>query len=213
MKITLISPQADIQKEQELINALFEKGLDYLHLRKPGHTKEELENYLKQIKPAYYRKISIHSHYNLLEKYNLGGMHLPEKVRKEIDLKEIFKVAKKRGLNVSTSIHSISEIKEMNEFSYIFLSPVFDSISKPAYTSAISLPAFSSYKETTPAKTKVMALGGIEKNNLDKIMDAGFDGFAMLGYLWKGFEQNKNIEECVDKFLEIKLKVSELSKV
>jgi thiamine-phosphate pyrophosphorylase len=213
MKIILISPQKDIQKEQELINALFEKGLDYLHLRKPDHTKDELENYLKQIKPAYYRKISVHSHYNLLEKYNLGGMHLTENVRKEINLNEILKVAKKRSLNVSTSIHSISEMKGMNAFSYIFLSPVFDSISKPAYKSAICLPEFSSFKETTSLKPKVIALGGIEKNNLDKILEAGFDGFALMGYLWNEFEKEANLEECIDKFLGIKLKVSELSNV
>ena len=213
MKIILISPQSNIQKEQEFVNVLFEKGLDYFHLRKPGYSKEELEAYLKQIKPAYYRKISVHSHYNLLEKYNLGGIHLPENVRKETNVKEILKVAKKRSLQVSTSIHSISEIKEMNAFSYVFLSPVFDSISKPDYKACISLPEFSTLKEITSIKTKVIALGGIEKNNLDKILRAGFDGLALMGYIWKDFEKEPIIKNGLDKFLEVTTTVKELSKV
>jgi len=213
MKIILISNPVDIQKEHELIEALFEKGLDYFHLRKPDHQKSDFENFLKKIKPSFYKKISIHSHYDFIGKYNLRGIHLPEKIINEPEVKELIKTVKKRNLTVSSSIHSVFDIKECNKFDYIFLSPVFDSISKPDYHSKIDLEEFKKLKSLENIKPKVIALGGIDINNIQKISEVGFDGHAILGAIWKDFEKDANIENAIDKFLKIKLKVSELSKI
>lgn len=213
MKIILVSHPLPIQKEHDLVNALFEKGLDYFHLRKPDYSKSDLESFIQQIKPSFYRKISIHTHYALMGKYNLSGIHLPEKIRKDPATRDLIKMAKSRNLKVSTSLHSITDIKEAKLFDYAFLSPVFDSISKPDHASAIDLSEFKKIKSSEPFKTKMIALGGIEINNVEKLADAGFDGIALLGTIWQDFELNNDVHSGIEKFLEIKKRLSELSKV
>lgn len=206
MTITLISNPTDIQKEHGLINALFESGLDYFNLRKPDHTKSDCENFLRGIDSRYYKKISIHSHYEIIKKYNLRGIHISEKIRNNSSIEDVFKIAGKRNLTIGTSVHQINDIKEANKFDYVFLSPVYDSISKEHYKGNINLSEFKKYKKTNNIKPKVFALGGIDENKISEILDSGFDGIALLGAIWKEFEKDQNIEKTLRKFKLIKSK-------
>ncbi len=56
-------------------------------------------------------------------------------------------------------------------------------------------------------KTKVIALGGVNIEKIEQVMDMGFDGMALLGGIWKSgnpIAQFKNIkEECERKNLSL----------
>jgi thiamine-phosphate pyrophosphorylase len=70
-----------------------------------------------------------------------------------------------------------------NVFDYVFLSPVFDSISKPGYFRNDELGMMSDEWKAL-VKTKVIALGGIDASNIHKTKELGFDGAAVLGAVW-----------------------------
>lgn len=89
MKLILLSHPTKILKEPQLVEALFEKGLEYFHLRKPEYSKEEVEDYLSAIPSKYHSRIVLHSCFELAEKYNLKGIHLNSKSVKE-DLGDCF---------------------------------------------------------------------------------------------------------------------------
>jgi len=207
MKLILISSPTDINEEIETIHSLFEKGLDCFHLRKPEKTEKEFEDYIRKINPKYYKRIVIHSQYHLLSKYNLKGMHIPEALIKVEQIKDLQKAVKKRGLCVSVSVHSIDTIYQCKSYDYVFLSPVFDSISKEGYSSRIDLNAFMQKKEASIFQTQVIGLGGVSKENITLISDAGLDGAALLGSIW--IKENK--EERVKEFLDIKSVIVQLS--
>jgi thiamine-phosphate pyrophosphorylase len=213
MKLIVISAENKVEKEHELINALFGQGLKCFHLRKPGYTIAEMQDLLKLIHPKYLRRISIHSNYELIGKYNLAGIHLtgdylnqmPEK-----DLKDLYYAAKKKNLKVSSSIHSLKDLLNLSfKYDYVFLSPVFDSISKKGHISKFPHPEISESLQNlknTKNRTEVIALGGIDKDKIEKTIEMNFDGLALLGSIWKEFSDSGNIPDGVEVFNSIKLK-------
>lgn len=180
-QLIAITSERNIVGEINDINALFDAGLPLLHIRKPGHTSEEVKNMLNAIPGDFHPKIVIHSHYELLRDFNLKGAHLPEEVRKKGELSGIRKI-------VSTSFHNIGDIvTEKMNFEYIFFSPVFQSISKKGYLPAIEPEAIKAFFNSTEgsAKPPIIALGGITDATILQARDMGFQGAAFIGYIWE----------------------------
>ena len=134
MKWIIITTPTFISHEAKYIDQLFEAGIDLLHLRKPDSTPEECEQLLQKIDPKWYPQIVIHDHFELCEKYHLHGIHLN---RRNSQIPENFQGS------ISRSCHSFEEVTESLDntnpdfpkgpkptFDYVFLSPIFDSISK-----------------------------------------------------------------------------------
>ena len=69
---------------------------------------------------------------------------------------------------------------------YVFLSPIFDSISKIGYESAFDdaevLTAF-----LANSKQRVIAFGGVDADRIAICEELGFRGYAMLGDIWKKY--------------------------
>ena len=173
MKIIVITSPKPVKDECCICNSLFAHGLELLHLRKPGGSYEEYETFIRQIDPHYRKRIVIHDHYELAQKYPLRGIHLKSG--------EGEKASQYADLNISISCHSIEEIQSLSfRPSYCFLSPIFDSISKPGYKSV-----FPQIPDLTAIDIPVIALGGITPERLSICRNASFQGVAVLGYLWQ----------------------------
>ncbi len=188
--LLVITPEKNCPKEIELITSLFESGLKILHVRKPTFTEDELRNYLQEIPNKFRKKIIIHSHYKLAKEFSLKGIHLTERNRK---LKfQNFKI-------ISASFHSTAEIlKSRRNYEYVFLSPMFDSISKQGYKSNFNLEELESFLKR---KNNVIALGGIYSKNIKLTMQAGFKGAAVLGSVW---ESRNPVKAYMGLMLKIK---------
>src|SRR6185312_9640022 len=185
-KLIVITPEKDHPKEFELITLLFESGLQTLHLRKPQATENELRNYLKQIPKKFYKKIVIHSHYKLAKEFNLKGVHLTEKARKTKRINPSLKV-------ISTSFHSTSTIlKSRRKYEYVFLSPVFDSISKKGYKSNFGLEELKLFLKKSK---NIVALGGISSKNIKTLKEIGFNGAVVIGTIWQSKSPVKSYKE------------------
>ena len=97
-------------------------------------------------------------------------------------LKELFKTAERKKITISTSMHSIQEVIENKcKYDYVFLSPLFDSISKEGYNSGLEIKEVEKVLEKHELHFKVMALGGIDETNIEKVKKAGFSGAVLLG--------------------------------
>lgn len=79
----------------------------------------------------------------------------------------------------------------MGEIDYCFLSPIFNSISKPGYTSSLTaLTDLQPYLAT--ARYPVIALGGVTPDVFPQLADAGFSGAALLGSIFSNEEEEGN---------------------
>ena len=181
MKIIIITTPDIRQGESAIINALFQEGLQRLPLRKPSATAYQMEEYINQIDPAYRSRIVLHDHHDLVSKMHLGGVHLNSRN----PLPPTWLAEAPHPITISRSCHSITEAREQLPHSdYIFLSPIFDSISKQGYHSAYTEAELHQAAEEGILTGKTYALGGISLTNLPTLHRLGFQGAAILGDLW-----------------------------
>jgi thiamine-phosphate pyrophosphorylase len=168
-----------VPNEASVINRLFDAGLPLLHIRKPESPLKEVALLLREIDPVHYPKIALHQHHDIAGDFGIGRLHYTEAARKALSGETL---AKQRAeYIVSTSVHSLTDYQDLTEyFDYAFLSPVFNSISKPGYQAQ----AFHLKKSDKKPYTSLIALGGIDEHNCRKAYEMGYDGVAVLGAVW-----------------------------
>ena len=79
--IVLIAPEQDIPNEIDILLQLFEAGLQYYHFRKPFKNLQEHIDYLNQIDSIYHNRIVVHYFHELINNFNLKGIHFQEQKR------------------------------------------------------------------------------------------------------------------------------------
>lgn len=208
MKVLLVSNFDDIPYEHYLLNLLFCEGLKYYHLRKNEYSEKKMRIYLEKLPPYFYDRIIIHSHFNLVKEYGLKGAHFTKKNIKKHhnDIKGEFKDFS----HLSFSLHSIREIMKLEyNFNYIFLSPVFDSISNKGYNSKFKPEALKFFLKENKKRHQIIALSGIDQRSVVKARELGFDGAALLGHIWTNFESDSDIIAAINRFKGI-LKAAEI---
>lgn len=166
-------------EEHQILNALFDEGLEILHLRKPATEPVYSERLLTLLSDVYRKRIVVHDHFYLKNEYNLKGIHLNQR-NPELPLKY-------KG-HISCSCHTAEEIKtHKKSFDYMFLSPIFDSISKENYSAQFTPADLRELSTSKIIDRKVMALGGVGLDNISKIKELGFGGAVILGDIWNRF--------------------------
>ena len=61
MKLIVISSPTPFPNEHQVIESLFENGLDIFDVHKPGYSKEHIEDFLKKIPLTYSDRVVLHS--------------------------------------------------------------------------------------------------------------------------------------------------------
>lgn len=192
--ILLIAPEKDIPNEIEILNQLFEESLQFYHFRKPAKNYEEHVAYLNEIDKKYHDRIVVHYHHELINDFNLKGIHFQEQKRIDhIDNpSEYFKNLNMYGKTISSSFHEPEVLKACYfEFDYHLLSPVFSSISKEGYEGR----GF----DVNHINKKIVGMGGINTETIQETLQLGFNGIGVLGGVW-------NTENPVESFKSIKKK-------
>lgn len=194
-KIILFSPPDFLENEIPALISLFREGLAYFHVRKNTENEAEVLDYIAQIPQEFHSRLMIHNHYNVVEKFQVKGVHF----NKNLAITN----GNYENLFLSQSVHSFEEIKNLDKrINYVFLSPIFDSISKENYASQFSeaeLRNFLSYYNDK-GSAEIIALGGINAKNAQIAFDYGFQGVAILGWIWEDFRKNQSIEGVLQKW-------------
>ncbi len=177
MLIVITSPTSSLI-DISYYASLFDIGLHSLHLRLPNHTRVQYEEAILRI-PQYYRnRVIICDYLDLAYEYGLGGVHLRH------DNRDQYHNWVGTGYRVSVSAHSIEELYSLPFIpTYALLSPVFDSISKDGYTATIDLEECKYRLKSLPFP--VLGLGGVTPDNISLLLEHGFYGAAVLGYISK----------------------------
>lgn len=177
MQIIVITRPDFFPREADEITRLFVAGLEILHLRKPQSHAGALENLLRTIPSEYYSRIVLHEHFDLAERYSLRGVHLN---RRNPEAPLAYTGA------ISRSCHSLEEVQIYKAVcDYVFLSPIYDSISKEGYGAAFSKECLRNAQGNGIIDQQVYALGGITSEHLPEIRSFGFGGAALLGDIWQ----------------------------
>ena len=180
--LVVITHATRVPKEASIIQQLFAEGLEVLHVRKPAATEKEVRELIEAIPAEYHNRMAMHGFFHLMPEYNLHRWHFREEHRQETAKEELVKL-KDKGYVLSTSVHDLPTLQRLTPlFSYAFFSPVFDSISKQQYK-GVAGNDFQLKEEQKPIP--ILALGGVEANNIQLVKAMNFDGGALLGAIWK----------------------------
>ncbi|WP_299013452.1 thiamine phosphate synthase [uncultured Polaribacter sp.] len=189
--IVLIAPEKDIANEIEILHQLFKEGLQYYHLRKPEKNYEEHVAYLNKIDKKYHNRIVLHYYHELINDFDLKGIHFQEQKRKYHieNPSAYFKNLNMYGKTISSSFHEPEVLKDCYfEFDYHLLSPVFTSISKKGYEGK----GF----DVNHIDKVIIGMGGIHSKNIQETLQLGYKGIGVLGGIW-------NAKNPVESFVQI----------
>ncbi len=188
--ILVITPELIVPNETEVINQMFQEGLDLLHIRKPWISRNEMIEFITQIDETFHSQLVLHTHYDLGKEYGISRFHF-----REIDRQEEKYRTFTEGNTVSTSVHHIITYNTLEkEWEYAFISPFFPSISKKGY--GMNSTIKEAIQNRNNPDVKLIALGGISDNNIQEVFEADVDGAALLGAIWESEEPLKVFRKC-----------------
>jgi len=191
--LIVISCENDFLDEINLVKQMMEDGLRRFHLRKPHWTEEAYVKYIDAFDTIEKERIVVHQYHEASKANGVRHLHLRSSLLTTTPLNTYKHYT-------STSFHTREDLEQYGaNFDYTFLSPIFDSISKPGYTSSAAL-------LNTPinSRQQVYAMGGITPSRLKMLNGLGFKGVAALGYIWQGdpIENYKTLNQlcCAQTF-------------
>ena len=176
MKIIAITVPKMIDEDAYLISNLLKMGIHSVHLRKPEATINKCRQLLTKLTKEERAKIIIHDYPELYTEFSLKGIHINKNITSLPDGYNGFK---------TRSCHSFEEIERYKtEYDYLFLSPIFDSISKVGYKSGVTKEELLKASTSGIIDHKVIALGGITLNMMPYFQELNFGGIAMIGGIY-----------------------------
>ena len=176
MRIVAITSPKVMDEDVYLIKGLLAKGIDTIHLRKPESDIHACRKVLEALTPEQRARIIIHDYPELYEEFSLKGIHVNKNVP---SLPHDYKGYRTR------SCHSLEEVQRYKEeYDYVFLSPIFDSISKVGYRSGFTKEELLEASAMGIIDRKVIALGGVTFDKIPYLKKLNFGGAAMIGGIY-----------------------------
>lgn len=187
MKIIAITSPKVTDADEYIIKGLVNRGIDIVHFRKPDSGIEECRSLLLKLTSGERSKIVVHDYPSLYEEFSLLGIHVNKNVT---SLPEGYSGLKTR------SCHSFEEVEMYkDDYDYLFLSPIFNSISKQGYMSSFSDAELLQASKDGVIDRKVIALGGVTFDKIPYLKELNFGGVAMIGAIY-----NTDVLERLDDF-------------
>ncbi len=171
-----MSSESYWEGEADFIQKLL-PDFDCVHIRKPLANSDEVKRLMQHIPTEFHPKLVNHGHIDLWNEFNWRSAHFSKKNEC---------LSGWQGSH-SFSCHSFHEIKEKSDCEYVFLSPIFNSISKEDHLSNFrdldKLKSAISELKKADFQTKIIALGGITPDREKNLLNLGFDGVCYKGAL------------------------------
>jgi thiamine-phosphate pyrophosphorylase len=198
MKLIVVTSPTFFVEEDKIITALFEEGLDILHLRKPESPAIFSERLLTLIPEKYHRRIVTHDHFYLKEEFDLLGIHLNSRNPSE---------PHDYHGHVSRTCQNAEELELYKHTgNYLFLNNVFANTLGEEQQPTFTPEELRQMRKDKLIDNKVMAMGGITADNILSVKDFGFGGAVILDDLWNHFDicKDRDYLSVVEHFKHLK---------
>ena len=186
MKLVILTKSTFFVEEDKILSALFEEGMDNLHLYKPGSSPMYSERLLSLLPRNCHNKITVHENFYLKSEYQLAGIHLDD-VSAQLP-------SNYKG-KISMNCSDIAQLKMTKKQSnYVFLKNIFDCIEFPEQKSNFTMRELEDAASHGLIDKKVYAMGGMTYDNLRIARDLGFGGVVVCGDLWNRFDIHNQVD-------------------
>jgi thiamine-phosphate pyrophosphorylase len=176
--------------ESDYLKAWLEAGLQKLHLRKPKDNPRKMARLLRRLSPKWHSRLVLHGDTSLAPEYGIPQVHYSYAACKK--MREL-RIIPRENLPFSTSLHYWEEMDHVH-------SPLFEGVSKKRYTPNQRLLR----RPEKALACRAIGLGGISAENINQVMANGWDGAAMLGWIWeepkKAVERFSQLQQVIKEF-------------
>lgn len=180
MKIAVMTLPTFFVEEDKILSALFDEGMDNLHLYKPGATPVYYERLLSLLPEESYRYITVHEHFYLKNEYSLAGIHLPTATT---PLPDGYKG------NYSCTCGEMENLKAARKKArYVFLCNTFGPSVNCNGAAVFTIEQLHAASRQGLIDRHVYASGGVTIDNIKEIKDLGFGGVVIDNDLWSRFD-------------------------
>ncbi|MDY3847538.1 MAG: thiamine phosphate synthase [Prevotella sp.] len=185
MKIVVMTKSTFFVEEDKIITALFDEGLDNLHLNKPGAAPMYSERLLTLLPDDIYSHTTVHEHFYLKDEYGLRGIHIDDS---STPLPNGYKG------KFSRTCESIDEIHDARKKSeYVFLKDAFTTTGDDQ-TYKSKMVRLEQAANCGLIDKKVYAYGGVTIDNIKTARDLGFGGVVICSDLWNKFDIHNQLD-------------------
>ncbi|MCD8291739.1 MAG: thiamine phosphate synthase [Prevotella sp.] len=179
MKLVIMTQPTFFVEEDKILTALFDEGMDDLHICKPGASPMYTERLLSLLPESLCRKIVVHNHFYLKNEFNLAGIHIDDPTQ---PLPGNYKG--KYGVTCS-DLNQLAEMKKKAD--YVFLHCTFDNPTEEN-SQVITLKQIEDASIDGILDKRVYAFGDINLDNVRLAKDFGFGGVVICNDLWSKFD-------------------------
>lgn len=169
MKLVVMTKSTFFVEEDKILAALFDTGLECLHINKPGSSPMYAERLLTLLPEESYRSIYVHDHYYLKNEYDLGGIHIDDP---DMEVPQGYRGKLGR---TCTGLTRLKELKRKSNFVFLRRGDATDNELKEASRHGL-------------IDKKVYALGGVTLQSISQARDLGFGGVVVCSDLWNRFD-------------------------
>lgn len=182
------------------MEALLAAGLGRLHLRKPEAAADELEMLVARLALRWAERLVLHGPRSreLALRYGVPNVHGAVGYKDGLGYSGGGPAVDGDGLLRSTSVHGWEEFSRLPDgLAYVFISPLFDSISKRGY------PANARLLKQPEGRLPCLpvGLGGVSGETIGLMVEQGWKGAAMLGWIWEERGQEVRRLEQLQKII------------
>lgn len=198
MKLAVMTRPTFFVEEDKILAALFDEGLDNLHLYKPDSEPMYSERLLSLLPDNCYRRITVHDNYYLKEEFKLNGIHI------ESETAPAPKGYKGHLSRTCTHLEQLKEAKRNAD--YVFLKYIGNSQSEPDCKASFTPQQLEQAARSGLIDRHVYALGGMNLDTVRMVKDLGFGGIVICGDIWNRFniQQEVDYQSVIDHFSRLR---------
>lgn len=153
---------------------------------------------LKELTKKYGALFIVNDRVDVAVMAEADGVHVGEEDASVLDIRKYFS----QNLIVGVSVSSVEEAVQAEQMgaSYVAVSPVFDTATKPDAKRGLGLHVLRKVVESV--RIQVVAIGGINLSNLNEVVDSGASAVAVVSAITRAENPEKAAKELVCAFEE-----------
>ncbi|OGT56683.1 MAG: hypothetical protein A3F43_05100 [Gammaproteobacteria bacterium RIFCSPHIGHO2_12_FULL_42_10] len=180
------------------VRRLLSWGIKTIQLRIKDKTGEALISEIKtavQIAKEYHARLFINDHWESAIACGAYGVHLGQE-----DLKcAVLSQLQSAGLRLGVSTHNYQELSRAHSLhpSYIAFGPIYATNSKTMACAPQGIEKLKHWRRIV--RYPLVAIGGINENNIRAILETGVDGVALIAAITKAEDPERAVQRLLDE--------------
>jgi len=189
--------------ESEVSRLAFAGGADVVQLRMEGYPKKEVleqARLIKEYADEYSKLFIVNDHVDIAIESDADGVHLGQSDMSVEDARKILDIEKLIGVTV----HNVEEAMKAEEdgADYISVGSIFKTTVKHDAIQNLGLDVVFNIRQAVDIP--LIAIGGINRGNIQDVIRAGADGVAVVSAAVSGDDITRSVHELHDLILKVR---------